>query len=125
MELEGQQNLAVAFIFGYTPLKFNSSSLKNDAWKMNFLLGPGNFLGAIPVKLQGGGTPKPSKRVFFIDKIPGEQNNDRKMLVIFTQISPRCKFIGIFFPCIFFGNSWLVKRIQGPHGEKLYNPICI
>ena len=31
---------------GATPPKFNSSPLKNDAWKMSFLLGPCLFLGA-------------------------------------------------------------------------------
>ena len=33
--------------FVTTPPKFNSSPLKNDAWKMSFLLGASLFLGAM------------------------------------------------------------------------------
>ena len=37
----------------HTPWKFNSLPLKNDGWKMNFLLGFGNFLGAM-LNFRGG-----------------------------------------------------------------------
>ena len=33
-------------LIGETPWKFNSSPLKNDAWKIILLLGPGIFWGA-------------------------------------------------------------------------------
>ena len=36
-----------------TPPKFNSSPLKNDAWKMSFLLGPCLSLGAFAVEFPG------------------------------------------------------------------------
>ena len=38
----------------YTPLHFDSSPLENDGWNMiHFLLGPGNFSGALAVKFWG------------------------------------------------------------------------
>ena len=38
--------------FYATPPKFNSSPLKNNGWKMSFLLGASLFLGAM-LKFQG------------------------------------------------------------------------